>query len=112
MNKQEDIYQIIARNIKAVRKQLKLTQEAVSERAGMTPNFYGQIERGTKKGSIVTIKRIADALNVTPGELFTEGVSKPKKDMVMSEINRLLKGRSLKDRKIALRVLKDIFLTR
>ena len=104
-----DIYQVIAANIKNLRIKLKLTQEVVSERAGMTPNFYGQIERGTKKGSLVTIKRIADALNVTPGELFTEGISKQDKDIVMDEISRLLKRRSLDDRRMALRVLKDIF---
>jgi len=48
-------------------------------------------------------------LNVTPGELFMEGVSKPEKDMVMNKINRLLKGRSLKDKKIALTCPPDIF---
>jgi len=38
-----------------------------------------------------------------------EGVSKPEKDMVMNKINRLLKGRSLKDKKIALTCPPDIF---
>jgi len=42
-------------------------------------DFFGQIERGTKKGSIVTIKRIAEALNVTPGELFLKGFQNLKK---------------------------------
>jgi len=101
----EVIYQTVAQNIKYIRKKLDLTQEEVSERAGITQNFYGQIERGRKKGSLVTIKRIADALNVETGELFKEKVYLKKEDLAMDEICRLLKDKSVKTKKCALKVL-------
>lgn len=104
-----DIYQIVAQNIKYIRKSLDLTQEEISERAGMTHNFYGQIERGTKKGSLVTIKRIADAFNIETGELFKENLSLLEKDLLMNEINGMLKNRPRNEKKVALKVLKAIY---
>ena len=46
------------------RKALRLTQERLSELADISASFLGHIERGTRKASIETIVRIAEALDV------------------------------------------------
>ncbi|MGG1249936.1 helix-turn-helix transcriptional regulator [Brevibacillus agri] len=54
------------------RKALKLTQEDVAKRAGMTRANYAHIERGRHNPSIEQMKVIAKALKVKPDLNFFE----------------------------------------
>lgn len=54
------------------RKALKLTQEDVAKRAGMTRANYAHIERGRHNPSIEQMKSIAKALKVKPDLDFFE----------------------------------------
>lgn len=54
------------------RKALKLTQEDVAKRAGMTRANYAHIERGRHNPSIDQMKEIAKALKVKPDLNFFE----------------------------------------
>ena len=74
----EDIYAIIGKRTRQEREKLGLTQEELADKAGIHPSFFGQIERGTKKASIVTLQRIADALGVSADILLKEGNIKGK----------------------------------
>ena len=55
---------IIGSNIRKERKQQMLTIEQLAEKAGITDNFLGKIERGEGMPSLPTIDSIACALNV------------------------------------------------
>jgi transcriptional regulator with XRE-family HTH domain len=46
------------------------TLEQLAERAGLTPNFLGGLENGTRAPSLGTVITVAAALGVPPGELF------------------------------------------
>lgn len=69
---ENQIYKIIGKRIREEREKLGLTQEELADKVNMHPSFIGQLERGTKKASIVTIQRIVQAFNVQAGELFGE----------------------------------------
>jgi transcriptional regulator with XRE-family HTH domain len=50
--------------IRACRKEARLTQEGLAERAELNPNYLGEVERGNKECSLTTMVKIAKALGV------------------------------------------------
>jgi len=66
-----DLNELGAR-IKKYRKLRHLTQENLSEKAEITPNYMSHIERGKTCPSLDTIEKIARALDVTVDILLKE----------------------------------------
>jgi len=54
-----------------LRSERGLTQEALSLSTGVHRNYIGGIERGERKPTVETIAVLADALDVSLGELFS-----------------------------------------
>lgn len=63
-------YKVIGRHIKAARQRLDLTQTDAAERAGMSPAYYGKIERGFIKPNIDRLGEICQVLNVPFESIF------------------------------------------
>ena len=63
-----DIYQ----KIKESRKEQGLTLKYVSERTGFSVSYLSQVERGKSAITLVSIKKIVDALGLSMRELFSE----------------------------------------
>ncbi|MBI4996792.1 MAG: helix-turn-helix transcriptional regulator [Rhodocyclales bacterium] len=63
---------VVGSNIRRIRHQLGLTQEAVAEASGLHTNYVGGVERGTRNVSILNIDRFAIALGVTMADLVAE----------------------------------------
>jgi transcriptional regulator with XRE-family HTH domain len=59
----------VANNIKKFRKQMMLSQEELSFRAGLHRTFIGSVERGEKVISILNLNKIAKALKINIAEL-------------------------------------------
>ena len=55
--------------MRARRRELGLSQEALAEGSELHWTFIGQVERGQRNLSLHNILRIAQALGVDPGEL-------------------------------------------
>ena len=72
-----DLKEIMARNLRRVRHDKKLTQEELADRAGLSMRYVGAIERGDVSASVTVLGQIADALEIEPGELLKMG-SGPK----------------------------------
>ena len=67
----EDLLQkAIGEAARRVRDTLGLTQAQVAATAGMSAQVYGRIERGGMMPSVPTLRRIAVALGMDPGELL------------------------------------------
>ena len=58
-------YVEIGRRIQIKRKELKLTQEKLSEIIDVSPSYISEIERGSSISSLATISKIANTLNVS-----------------------------------------------
>jgi len=62
---------ILAQNIKKLRKQLKLSQEELAKKAGITYSTLIKIESGANENpTIKTLVQIAKALNVKVDDLI------------------------------------------
>lgn len=60
----------VGRRLRELRRQRDLTQEALAEKLGMLAPNYARIEQGRVNVTIDTLVRIANALDVGPGDLF------------------------------------------
>ena len=65
-----ELNEIYIQNIKRFRKSNDLSQETLSEKAGISPSFLSDIENGKKWGSFETLVSLANALEVEPYELL------------------------------------------
>jgi transcriptional regulator with XRE-family HTH domain len=65
------------KRVRELRTQAGLSQEQLGDRSGLHRTYVGGIERGERNPSLFIIKKIADALGVSLGELFSydEGTS-------------------------------------
>ena len=56
--------------VKFLREQKNLSQEELGELANLHRTYIGQIERAEKNATLITIEKIANALEVNTSELF------------------------------------------
>lgn len=65
-------YSILSKNIKFYRKQKKLTQEMLAERADLSISYIKQIESGAefKNVSLTVMLKLSKALGITVRDLF------------------------------------------
>jgi transcriptional regulator with XRE-family HTH domain len=64
------IRRVVGQAIRKHRERLKLTQEALAEKADTHRTYLADIERGTRNPSIETIRRLALGLGVPISEVF------------------------------------------
>ena len=64
----------IGANIRNVRKQKKWRQEDLAEKADLTPNYIGAIERGEKVPSLEALVAIMNALGASANIIFQDVV--------------------------------------
>ena len=73
MVESEDLKQVIAKNITALRKKSKLTQLELADALNYTDKAVSKWERGESIPDVVILKRIADLFGVTVDYLLTDG---------------------------------------
>lgn len=64
--------QVVARNLRVLRKQKGQSQEELAFQAGINRNYVGQIEREEKSPTVDMVEKLAAALGVKPEELFVQ----------------------------------------
>lgn len=65
----------LPRGLKLLRKQRKLTLDALAQRAGLTKGYLSKVERGLSVPSIAAVMKMASTLGVSVGELLGEANS-------------------------------------
>ena len=67
-----DLKEIISKNIKSIRQSANLTQESLAEKSDISLNFLKDIEWNRSGISLTTLINICYSLNVTPNELLKD----------------------------------------
>jgi transcriptional regulator with XRE-family HTH domain len=62
----------LGRAIREARAELRISQEELGLRTGVHRNYIGGIERGERNPSVVTVAKLAHALELSPSQLFRE----------------------------------------
>lgn len=78
-------YEEIGKRIKIKRKEMKLTQEKLSEIIDVSPSYISEIERGSSICSLATITNIADTLNASLDYLVL-GITENNADKMFTDI--------------------------
>jgi transcriptional regulator with XRE-family HTH domain len=68
---ESDDLKALGREIRRHRKQRKLSQEQLAERAGLHRNYVGYLERGERNPAATTLFQIARALDISLAELVS-----------------------------------------
>jgi transcriptional regulator with XRE-family HTH domain len=63
---------LVARNLKRARKQARLSQHQLAERARVSDGYIGDIEAGRKYPSAEALERLVGALGLRPYQLYLE----------------------------------------
>jgi len=82
--------QYIIDRIKTIRTKKGVSQMDLSLRSNLSQSFIANLEKGKKQPSVLTLIRIADALNVNPQEFFSESVDFDTKEQTKEKIRKLL----------------------
>ena len=67
-------YVALGKRVQARRKLIGLTQQELSEKAGISCSFMGHIERGSRKVSLETLIRLCDVLQVSCDYLLQDSM--------------------------------------
>lgn len=62
--------ELVGRIIQEYRQQSGLSQEVVSGLAGLDRTHYSKIERGERMPTIITLFKIAQAMNIYPSDII------------------------------------------
>ena len=87
----DELRQILSKNIKSARQNLNLTQESLAELSDISLNFLKDLE-GSKSGtSLLTLLKLCHALNMTPNQLLKDLYKEPNEsnDNLMQKISLL-----------------------
>ena len=88
-------YRSIGQNIRKVRKQRKLRQEDLAEKAGISMTYVGALERGEKIPALETFIAIANALEVSADVILCDVVTagyEVKHSLITDKIEGLSKS--------------------
>ncbi|MDQ0086740.1 transcriptional regulator with XRE-family HTH domain [Paenibacillus anaericanus] len=87
---------LVGEKIRALRQHRDLSQEKLAFKAGLNTSYIGQVERGEKSATVVSLEKIAIALDVDIEEMFRfdKEVSEETELSYIEKIAYELKGRS------------------
>lgn len=100
---------LFGRRIRSIREAANLSRETVAEKAKISVNYLGEIERGEKWPKPNMIERIASALGVSPAALFEYEAEEVDSGVLIHKIQQLLAARTTEQLQQALRVLRALF---
>jgi transcriptional regulator with XRE-family HTH domain len=82
--------QFVIDKIKSIRMKKGISQMELSLRSNLSQSFIANIEKGKKQPSVVTLIRIAEALEVNPQDFFPEPLGFDTREQTKEKIRKLL----------------------
>lgn len=102
-----DVKELIGNRIKELRKKKGLSQEQLSEKAEITPNYLSRVERGTENPTLNMLIRLANALEVEMWEMFDFGHRGSRRDL-KSILNKVAGEANEEQLRLMVKVLRAI----
>lgn len=84
-------YALIGERIKKIRKSQKITQDKLSEMAGISPQHLSQIESAKTKLSLPALVNICNALKVTTDTVLCDVLTADTPEQINSDIAEVFK---------------------
>jgi transcriptional regulator with XRE-family HTH domain len=69
-----DIREVFARNLRHLRREKKMSQEALADEAGVDRTYISALERGVYSASITMVEKLANVLGVEASVLLERHV--------------------------------------
>lgn len=76
--------------IKKYRKDNKMSQDELANKATISTTYLGQIERGTKSPTVETLYKVSRALNISLYELFDYDKANHRNDIKTTPKNKII----------------------
>lgn len=76
-----DIRRVVGRNLKRLRLERGLSQEALAHDAKIAPSFLSQIENGKRSPTVTKLNDLAKTLRVSVVEFFADSKLAPSKGL-------------------------------
>lgn len=102
-------YNLIGERIRIERKKQKLTQAQLAEQTGLSTNYIGCIECGSKQGSFHAYFEIVSALGIRFDTILTDVLPKPKDSSEEDDILKIFRLMGSVDRKLLLKLAEDVY---
>lgn len=96
--------------MKRLREQLGWSQAQLAEEADLSVQYVAALEQQSRSPALKTIDALCSALRVTPGELFTAGVSSKKSASRRAEdqLAHLLRGLTRRQQEAILGAVREM----
>ena len=101
-------YALIGERIKKVRKAQKITQDRLSELAGISPQHLSQIESAKTKLSLPALINICNALNVTTDTILCDVLTADTSEQTNSDIAEVFENCSADEVYLMLSVAENL----
>ncbi|MCL5409101.1 MAG: helix-turn-helix transcriptional regulator [Candidatus Omnitrophica bacterium] len=103
-----DIKKEIGIRIRELRKEKKLSQETLAEKAHLHPTYISSVERGERNLSLESLKKIADGLGVKMKDLFNRFEHTQKRYILAEKVADYLKTKNLDQLEKIEKIIKTI----
>jgi transcriptional regulator with XRE-family HTH domain len=64
--------EILARNLRRLRREKRMSQEALADQAGISQTYLSEVESGKRNVAVDNIEALANAIGVSISALFNE----------------------------------------
>lgn len=75
----KDLTRVLAENLRALRREQRLSQEELAEICGLHRTYVGSVERGERNVTLSTLEAFAQAFGVSVTSLLTPGAHEQNK---------------------------------
>lgn len=112
MTNKNYLQQYISQKVKYFRTQKKMSQEELSEQAGLGLKYINQLENQNVNLTIHSLEKVISALELTPEEFFNfdslEASSDPTDSLSLKRVNMKIKQLPVGKREKFLKIFEDL----
>ena len=99
-----DQKQLLGMRIRGIRRRRGLSQDGLAERAGISAQYVSNIERGKENPTLDLLIRLADALDISFGDMCDVDALELSKQNLQSAIQRIVESGDPEQLRVVLKI--------